>query len=86
VECFKRIEDELPCYNQKGEAYFPATDKAKREELLKKKKTSAMVGATYPLVSTVSSTSSTVAENFNGPTGQPTNTGTTMGSVFPSRV
>jgi hypothetical protein len=29
VECFKRIEDELPCYNQKGEAYFPDTDKAK---------------------------------------------------------
>jgi hypothetical protein len=78
VECFKRIEDELPCYNQKGEAYYPASDKAKREELLQKKKKTAAV-------SPVSDTASTVTENPHAPTGQPTNT-RTMGSVFPGWV
>jgi hypothetical protein len=84
VECFKRIEDELPCYNQKGEPYFPATDKAKREELLQKKKKAA-----NSLVSTlndgniVTTDASTV---HNGTTGQPSNTGKGEGSVFPTWV
>jgi hypothetical protein len=43
VECWNRIENELPCYNQKGEAYYPPTDKAKREELLQKKKKTAII-------------------------------------------
>jgi hypothetical protein len=73
VECFKRIEDELPCYNQKGEPYFPASDKAKREELLQKKK------KTVVIVSTVSDIASTAPHT--APTGQPTGTGMEKGSA-----
>jgi hypothetical protein len=37
VNCFQRIEDYLPCYNRKGEPYFPATDKEKRKQIPKRK-------------------------------------------------
>jgi hypothetical protein len=60
VECFTRIENELPCYNQRGEPYYPPTDKAKREELLQKKKT-AVVSTVSGSVSDTDSTDTTAS-------------------------
>jgi hypothetical protein len=79
VECWNRIENELPCYNQKGEAYYPPTDKAKREELLqKKKKTSVISNVSNDVINDVSdcdlntpSTCETAPEESPRHTGQP---------------
>jgi hypothetical protein len=85
VECFTRIENELPCYNQKGEAYYPPTDKAKQEELLqKKKKTAVISNVSDDVPDTVSNndhttpTARTAPEDT--PIGQPIHKD--MGSVF----
>jgi hypothetical protein len=83
VECFKRIEDELPCYNQKGEPYFPASDKAKREELLQKKKKNTSV---VTVNTTADADTIAEPETRDMETGQPSGTGEEEGSVFPTWV
>jgi hypothetical protein len=95
VECFKRIEDELPCYNQKEEPFYPATDKAKREELLKKKNknlNTATESPVFPHIGTfvtapcVNTATEDRDQEQAPPTGQINGTKPKEGSVFPNRV
>ena len=91
IDCFKRIEDELPCYNQKGEPYFPATDKEKREKLLQRKNKINNVISMPSQVSddhpSVPAQTSHVAEDLLDDASELASTasGQKKGSVFPIR-
>ena len=49
ADCFQRIKNQEPCYNQKGEPYFPASDKEWAAKLKDRQNTSiATVSSVKP--------------------------------------
>ena len=52
VDCFQRIRNQEPCYNQKGEPYFPASDKEWAAKLKDKQNSSvASISSVNPVTS-----------------------------------
>jgi len=82
INCFKRIDNKDPCYNQKGEPYFPASD----EEVRKKRQAQASAVNTCSPSDNESTVNNAPVKEETPITADTTEPSPSKGSVFRSWV